>query len=97
MNISYDMVIYSFRKKIEYLFQISYNTFEIYKNKGNELVLIKDENMGMIRLPSKDISGKMQIYVFLADDKYTTYTKVGNQTYNYINYTMTGELEYFLN
>lgn len=32
---------------------------------------------------------------FLTDDKYTTYTKVGNQTYNYINYTMTGELEDF--
>ena len=37
----------------------------------------------------------MQIYVFLTDDKYTTYTKIGNQTYNYINYTMTGELEYY--
>ena len=50
MNISYDMVIYSFRKKIEYLFQMGYNTFEIQKNKGNELVLIKDENMGMFVL-----------------------------------------------
>ena len=47
MTIPYDMGIYSFRKKIEYLFQIGYNTFEIYKNKGNELVLIKDENMGV--------------------------------------------------
>ncbi len=47
MTVPYDMGIYSFRKKIEYLFQIGYNTFEIYKNKGNELVLIKDENMGV--------------------------------------------------
>ena len=64
MNISYDMVIYSFRKKIEYLFQISYNTFEIYKNKGNELVLIKDENMGMILLYLQKILVEKCKYMF---------------------------------
>ncbi len=47
MNIPYDMDIYSFRKKVEYLFKIDYNTFEIYKYKDNELMVIHDENIGV--------------------------------------------------
>jgi ubiquitin carboxyl-terminal hydrolase 4/11/15 len=47
MSIPYDMDIYSFRKKVEYLFKIDYNTFEIYKYKDNELMVIHDENIGV--------------------------------------------------
>ena len=65
MTIPYDMGIYSFRKKIEYLFQIGYNTFEIYKNKGNELVLFKDENMGVF-----DFLDYNKENIFISKSKY---------------------------
>ncbi|MCR5483192.1 MAG: hypothetical protein K6E99_02155 [Bacilli bacterium] len=40
---------------------------------------------------SNNPGDKIQIYVSLKNDKYTTFTKVGNETYNYINYTEYGE------
>ncbi len=40
---------------------------------------------------SKDSSEKMEIYVSVKNSKYTTLTKVDNETYDYINYSVKGE------
>ena len=47
MNLPKDIGVYTFRKKIEYLFDVGYNTFEIYKKKGEEMISIREENMGI--------------------------------------------------
>lgn len=41
----------------------------------------------------KNLGDKIHVYVNLKNDKYTTYTKVGDKTYNYIDYTESGEPE----
>ena len=47
MNLPKDIGVYTFRKKIEYLFNIDYNTFDIYKKKGEEMISIREEYMGI--------------------------------------------------
>ena len=45
---------------------------------------------GYVCLVNED-NDDVSIYVSLTDGKYSTFTKVGNKTYNYINYTKSGE------
>ena len=47
MTLQRDIGVYTFKKKIEYIFNIDYNTFEIYKKKGEEMIAIREEYMGL--------------------------------------------------
>lgn len=40
------------------------------------------------------VENKTNVYISLSNNKYTTVTKVGDKTYNYINYTISGEPKY---
>ncbi len=58
--ITYDMKIDAFRKKIEYLFHVGYNEFEIYKKKGNEFIIFENKNMEVLEF----LEDENEIYLY---------------------------------
>ena len=60
IGIPYDMKIDSFRKKIEYLFHVGFNEFEIYKKIGNEFILFENKNMEVLEF----LENENEIYLY---------------------------------
>ena len=60
IGIPYEMKIDSFRKKIEYLFHVGFNEFEIYKKIGNQFILFEDKNIEILEF----LENENEIYLY---------------------------------